>query len=94
MRALRLTLAALSFVLLTPPLVRSQTPPPAPAPATAETYTATLQVKGHATASTTIRIELQRYSADRDREPVEKGLKFGGYPGFLTKLRSSPAWHS
>ena len=77
----RLTLPALSFVLLTSPLVEFPTPAPAPAPATAETYTATLQVKGHATASTTIRIELQRYSADRDREPVEKGPKFGGYPG-------------
>jgi len=89
MRALRLTLPVLSFVLLTSPLAGSQTPAPAPAPATAETYTATLQVKGHATASTTIRIELQRYSADRDREPVEKGLKFGGYPAFLAALRKA-----
>ena len=85
MRALRLTLAALSFVLLTSPLVRSQ----APAPAAPETYTATLQVKGQATASTTVRIDLQRYSADRDREPVEKGLKFGGYPAFLAALRKA-----
>ena len=87
MRAQRLTLAALSFVLLTSPLVRSQAP--APAPAAPETYTATLQVKGQATASTTVRIDLQRYSADRDREPVEKGLKFGGYPAFLAALRKA-----
>ena len=87
MRAQRLTLAALSFVLLTSPLLRSQAP--APAPATAETYTATLQVKGDATASTTIRIELLRYTPDRDREPVEKGLKFGGYPAFLAALRQA-----
>jgi len=89
MRAHRLTLAALSFVLMTSPLVRSQAPAPAPAPAVAETYTALLEVKGQATASTTIRIDLQRYSSDRDREPVEKGLKFGGYPAFLTALREA-----
>jgi hypothetical protein len=83
----RLMLAALSFVLLTSPLLRSQAP--APAPATAETYTATLQVKGQATASTTIRIDLQRYSSDRDREPVENGLKYGGYPAFLAALRKA-----
>ena len=87
MRAQRLTLAALSFVLMTSPLVRSQAPKPAPA--AAETYTATLQVKGQATASTTIRIDLQRYSSDRDREPVENGLKFGGYPAFLAALRKA-----
>ena len=85
MRVQRLILAALSFVLLTSPLVRSQ----APAPAAPETYLATLQVKGQATASTTIRIALQRYSSDGDREPVEKGLKFGGYPAFLAALRNA-----
>jgi hypothetical protein len=84
MRAQRLTLVALSFVLLTSSLVRAQTPPPA---AAAEVYTATLQVKGQATASTTIRIDLRQYTPDRDREPIEKGLKFGGYPGFLAALR-------
>jgi len=85
MRAHRRTLAALSFVLLTSPLVRSQ----APGPAAPEVYTATLQVKGQATASTTMRIEVLRYTADRDREAVEKGLKFGGYPGFLAALRQA-----
>jgi hypothetical protein len=87
----RFTSAALSFVLMTSPLVRAQTPGPAPgpAPAPAETYTATLQVKGQATASTTIRIELQRYTPDRDREPVENGLKYGGYPAFLAALRKA-----
>jgi hypothetical protein len=89
MRAHRLTLAALSFVLMTSALVRSQAPAPAPAPAVAETYTAMLQVKGQATASTTIRIDLQRYTPDRDREPVENGLKFGGYPAFLAALRKA-----
>jgi hypothetical protein len=89
MRAHRLTLAALSFVLMTSALVRSQAPAPAPAPAVAETYTALLQVKGQATASTTIRIDLQRYTPDRDREPVENGLKFGGYPAFLAALRKA-----
>jgi hypothetical protein len=84
MRAQRLTLAALSFVLLASSLARSQAPPPAAAP---EVYTATLEVKGQATASTTIRIELQRLTPDRDREPIEKGLKFGGYPAFLAALR-------
>ena len=88
MRATRLSLAALSFVLITAPLVRSQEPKPAPAPA-AEAYTATLQVKGDATASTTIRIDLQRYTPDRDREAVENGLKFGGYPAFLAALRKA-----
>ena len=82
----RLTLAALSFVLMTSPLLRSQAPAPA---AAAEHYTATLQVKGEATASTTVRIYLQRFSSDRDREPVEKGLKFGGYPAFLAALRQA-----
>jgi hypothetical protein len=82
----RLTLAALSFVVMASPLVRTQAPAPAPA---AEGYTATLQVKGQATASTTLRIDLQRYSSDRDREPVEKGLKFGGYPAFLAALRQA-----
>jgi hypothetical protein len=87
MRVQRLTLAALSFVLVTSPLVRSQAP--AAAPAASETYTAMLQVKGQATASTTVRIELQRYTPDRDREPVEKGLKLGGYPAFLAALRKA-----
>jgi hypothetical protein len=48
-----------------------------------------LQVKGQATASTTIRIDLQRYTPDRDREPVENGLKYGGYPAFLAALRKA-----
>ena len=87
MHILRFTSAALSFVVMTSPLVRAQTPGPAPAPA--ETYTATLQVKGQATAATTIRIELQRYTPDRDREPVENGLKYGGYPAFLAALRKA-----
>ena len=49
MAAQSLAFAALSFVLLTSPLVHAQ----APARPAAETYTATLQVKGQATASTT-----------------------------------------
>ena len=89
MRIPRFTLAALSFVLVTSPLVRAQAPAPAPVPAAAETYTAVLQVKGQATASTTIRIDLQRYTPDRDREPVENGLKYGGYPAFLAALRKA-----
>ena len=40
-------------------------------------------------ASTTITIDLPKYSSDRDREPVEKGFKYGGYPGFLTALRKA-----
>src|SRR5687768_1224089 len=91
MRIPRFTLAALSFVLVTSPLVRAQAPAPAPAPvpAAAETYTAMLQVKGQATATTTIRIYLQRNTPDRDREPVENGLKYGGYPAFLAALRKA-----
>jgi hypothetical protein len=93
MRAHRLTLAALPFVLLTSPLLRAQAPAPAPAaaaaPAPAEAYTATLQIKGPATASTTLHIDLPRYSSARDREPVETGFKHGGYPGFLTALRKT-----
>ena len=93
MRVHRLTLAALSLVLITSPLLRAQTPAAAPAPADApapaEVYAATLQIKGPATASTTVKIDLPKYSSARDREPVESGFKYGGYPGFLTALRKA-----
>jgi len=83
MRAHTFVLAALSLSAALSIPMQAQAPP------VLETYTATLQVKGPTTATTTVQIVLNRYTSDADREAVQKGLKHGGYPGFLTALRNN-----
>jgi hypothetical protein len=56
-----------------------------------ETFTANAQVQGAAgAAATTLRIQIDRYTPDFDRNSVEEALKTGGYPKFLTALRQAP----
>ena len=87
MRAQRLTLAALSFVLMTSPLVRLADPA-ARARGSGDLYRhAAGQGAGDGVDDDSHRPPA--LLADRDREPVEKGLKFGGYPAFLAALRKA-----
>ena len=56
-----------------------------------ETFSARAQTKSTGAAgAANIEIHIQSYTADKDRTVVEEGLKFGGYPGFLTALRKAP----
>lgn len=56
-----------------------------------ETFTANAQVQGPSgAAASTLTIQIDRYTPDFDRESVEKALKSGGYPAFLTALRKAP----
>jgi hypothetical protein len=82
------SLALLAFLTLTAPSSAQQTPRNAGAP---ETFSANANVAGAAGAiSATIQIDINRYTPDFDRESIEKALKGGGYPAFLTALRKAP----
>jgi hypothetical protein len=56
-----------------------------------ESFTATAQFLGEAgSAATTLKIRVERYTPDAEREAVLQALTQGGYPGFLTALRKAP----
>src|SRR5215203_5471285 len=64
--------------------------PAAPA-AAPETFTATAQVAGAAgSIAATIKVQVDKYLVDYDRDAIRAGLKHGGYSGFLTALRAAP----
>jgi hypothetical protein len=61
---------------------------PAGAP---EVFTASAEVKNaRGAVAATLEVRVNRYSPEFDRTSVEAALKQGGYPKFLTTLRSSP----
>jgi len=81
-------IAGIALMALTASPGAQQTPRNAGAP---EVFSANANVKGAAGAiSATILVDINRYSPDFDRESVEKALKGGGYPAFLTALRKAP----
>ncbi len=56
-----------------------------------ESFTATAQFLGAAgSAATTLKIRIERYTPDAEREAVLQALSQGGYPGFVTALRKAP----
>jgi hypothetical protein len=83
----RLASLILSAVCLTavPPVTQYRSSLGAP-----ETFSVNAQVKGaHGAAAATIQVVIQRYTPDAERTAVEGALETGGYPAFLTALRSS-----
>jgi hypothetical protein len=55
-----------------------------------ETFRANAQVKGApGVAAAPIQVVIQRYTPDAERAALEGALETGGYPAFLTALRSS-----
>jgi hypothetical protein len=57
-----------------------------------ESFTATAQFLGPAgSAAATLKIRVERYTPEAEREAVLQALKQGGYPAFLQALRSAPA---
>lgn len=84
-------LTSVTSLVLALTLVGAVQAPPA-APAVPETFTANAQVAGAAsTITATIKVRIDRYVADFDRDLIRAGLKHGGYSGFLTALRAAPA---
>ena len=60
-------------------------------PSAPETFNATANAKNASGAiSGTLEIRVSRYTPDFDRKTVEEALRLGGYPRFLTALRSAP----
>jgi hypothetical protein len=56
-----------------------------------ESFTATAQFLGEAgSAATTLKIRIERYTPEADREAVLQALSQGGYPGFVIALRKAP----
>lgn len=56
-----------------------------------ESFTANAQFQGAGgAAATTIKIRIDRYTPDAEREAVVQALKQGGYQGFVTALRKAP----
>ena len=43
-----------------------------------------------AASAATVKIQVQRYLSDAEREAMTTALKHGGYPGFLETLRKAP----
>lgn len=57
-----------------------------------ETFTSPLQARSEVgAAAAMLRIQIDRYTPEADRLKITDGLKFNGYPGFLTALRQAPA---
>jgi hypothetical protein len=81
-------LVVIGLVALSLASGNAQTPSAGNAP---ETFSATAQVKAAAGAiSAGIQIQIKRYTPDFDRTSVERALKAGGYPAFLTALQKAP----
>jgi hypothetical protein len=82
------SLIAVAYIALSVAQSGGQTPPGSVGP---ETFAATAQLKAAAgTITAPIQIQIQRYTPDFDRTSVEKALKTGGYPAFLTALQKAP----
>jgi len=60
-------------------------------PTVPETFTCQLQARTSTAASaTTLRVRIDRYTADADRKAISGALTHGGYPSFLQALRIAP----
>ena len=56
-----------------------------------QTYSATTRARADGGVSSAfIKLHIQQYTADKDRNAVLEALKLGGYPDFLKALRSAP----
>lgn len=56
-----------------------------------ESFTANAQFTGPGgAAATTLKIRVERYTPDAERDAVLQALKQGGYPGFVAALRKAP----
>ena len=56
-----------------------------------ESFTATAQfVGGGGSAATRLKMRVERYTPDAERDAVLQALTQGGYPGFVTALRKAP----
>ena len=77
-----------ALVLGIPVWVGAQAARPATTP---EVFNATAQAKNASSAiSGTLEVRITRYTPDFDRKAVEEALRLGGYPRFVTALRSAP----
>jgi hypothetical protein len=76
---------AIALLLAVPVLVRTQ------AAHQPEVISGTAQAKNASgSVSGTVEIRLRRVTPEFDRKAVETALKEGGYPRFLTAIRSAP----
>ena len=83
------TLSALALfaVAAAPPPVQSNDRYKPP-----ESFTANAQFQGGSgSAATTIKVHIDRYTPDAEREAVLQALTTGGYQGFVAALRKAPA---
>ena len=56
-----------------------------------ESFTANAQFQGAGgAAATTLKIRIDRYTPDTERDAVVQALKQGGYQGFVTALKKAP----
>ena len=56
-----------------------------------QTYSATLRARADSGVSSAfMKLHIQQYTADKDRNAVLDALKLGGYPEFLKALRTAP----
>jgi hypothetical protein len=77
-----------ALLLGSPALVGAQATPASNAP---EVFNATAQAKNDGGGvSGTLEVRVSRYTPDFDRKTVEEALRLGGYPRFLTTLRTAP----
>jgi hypothetical protein len=80
------SLLALIASTLPSPAVQSRRDP------VPESFTATAQFLGPAgSGAATLKIRVERYTPEAEREAVLQALKGGGYPAFVQALRSAPA---
>jgi hypothetical protein len=76
----------LALVALAVPSAQEKRRDPLP-----ESFTATAQFLGTGgAAATTLKMRVDRYTPDAEREAVVQALKQGGYPGFVEALRKAP----
>ena len=84
---MRVAFIVLSAVCLTAAPAHTQNPGRVGAP---ETFSASAQVKSSlGGAAAHIQVVIQRYTPDGERAALEGALETGGYPAFLTALRSA-----
>lgn len=77
------TALVLAALALPTAQARNTTPP--------ESFTANAQFTGAAgAAATTLKIKVDRYTPDAEREAVVQALKQGGYSNFVNALRKAP----
>jgi hypothetical protein len=83
------SVSLIGFIACAAASALAQSAPKATAP---ETFSAKARFENSAGAAieSPIQVHIERYTPDFDRTAVENGLKFNGYPGFVTALRKAP----